>query len=71
MLESQPRAMFRNRVRRPQRSRGWWPELNRVCELRADRALRELGYDKKGGLLLDAPSPLRANVHTRQGVASP
>jgi hypothetical protein len=33
-------------------SRGWWRELNRVCKLRADRALRRLGSDAKGGLLL-------------------
>ena len=33
-------------------SRGWWSELNRVCKLRADRALRRLGSDAKGGLLL-------------------
>jgi hypothetical protein len=33
-------------------SRAWWRELNRVCKLRADRALRRLGHDRKGGLLL-------------------
>jgi len=33
-------------------SRAWWRELNRVCKLRADRALRRLGYEGKGGLLL-------------------
>ncbi|HEY8727150.1 MAG TPA: hypothetical protein VIL91_10695, partial [Gaiellaceae bacterium] len=33
-------------------SRGWWSELNRVCKLRADRALKRLGSDAKGGLLL-------------------
>jgi hypothetical protein len=33
-------------------SRGWWRELNRVCKLRADRAIRRLGYERKGGLLL-------------------
>jgi hypothetical protein len=33
-------------------SRGWWRELNRVCRLRADRALKRLGSDAKGGLLL-------------------
>jgi hypothetical protein len=33
-------------------SRGWWSDLNRVCKLRADRALRRLGHDGKGGLLL-------------------
>jgi hypothetical protein len=35
-----------------ERSRGWWRELNRLCKLRADRVLRQLGHDKKGGLLL-------------------
>jgi hypothetical protein len=35
-----------------ERSRGWWRELNRICKLRADRKLRRLGHDKKGGLLL-------------------
>lgn len=34
------------------RSRGWWRELNRVCKQRADRAVRRLGSDYKGGLLL-------------------
>ena len=33
-------------------SRGWWRELNRVCKLRADRAVAKLGADYKGGLLL-------------------
>jgi hypothetical protein len=33
-------------------SRAWWRELNRVCKLRADRAIRGLGCDRKGGLLL-------------------
>ena len=33
-------------------SRGWWRELNRVCKLRADRAVKKLGADYKGGLLL-------------------
>lgn len=33
-------------------SRGWWRELNRVCKQRADRAIRRLGADSKGGLLL-------------------
>jgi hypothetical protein len=33
-------------------SRGWWRELNRVCKLRADRTIRRLGSDQKGGLLL-------------------
>jgi hypothetical protein len=35
-----------------ERSRGWWRELNRVCKQRADRALKRLGHDAKGGLLL-------------------
>jgi hypothetical protein len=35
-----------------ERSRGWWRELNRICKLRADRKVRRLGHDKKGGLLL-------------------
>jgi hypothetical protein len=34
------------------RSRGWWRELNRVCKQRADRVLKRLGHDAKGGLLL-------------------
>jgi hypothetical protein len=33
-------------------SRGWWRELNRVCKLRADRAIKRLGCDSRGGLLL-------------------
>jgi hypothetical protein len=33
-------------------SRGWWRDLNRVCKLRADRAVKRLGADYKGGLLL-------------------
>jgi hypothetical protein len=33
-------------------SRAWWRELNRVCKLRADRALKRLGYGGKGGVLL-------------------
>lgn len=33
-------------------SRAWWRELNRVCKMRADRALRRLGHKGKGGLLL-------------------
>ncbi|MGH3426532.1 MAG: hypothetical protein ACRDQZ_02985 [Mycobacteriales bacterium] len=33
-------------------SRAWWRDLNRVCKQRADRALRKLGADHKGGLLL-------------------
>lgn len=33
-------------------SRGWWRKLNRVCKLRADRAVMKLGAKYKGGLLL-------------------
>jgi hypothetical protein len=33
-------------------SRAWWRDLNRVCKQRADRALRRLGHERKGGLLL-------------------
>lgn len=33
-------------------SRGWWRDLNRVCKLRADRAVKKLGAAYKGGLLL-------------------
>jgi hypothetical protein len=33
-------------------SRVWWRELNRVCKQRADRAVKRLGHDGKGGLLL-------------------
>jgi hypothetical protein len=33
-------------------SRSWWSELNRVCKQRVDRALRRLGHDRKGGVLL-------------------
>jgi hypothetical protein len=33
-------------------SRGWWSELNRVCKQRADRAVKRLGHDGKGGVLL-------------------
>jgi hypothetical protein len=33
-------------------SRGWWRELNRICKQRADRAVKRLGHDAKGGLLL-------------------
>jgi hypothetical protein len=35
-----------------EKSRGWWSELNRVCKQRADRAVRRLGLDRKGGVLL-------------------
>jgi hypothetical protein len=35
-----------------EKSRGYWRELNRVCKLRADRAVKRLGYDYKGGLLM-------------------
>jgi hypothetical protein len=35
-----------------ERSRGWWRELNRICKQRADRAVKRLGHDAKGGLLL-------------------
>ena len=34
------------------RSREWWRMLNRVAKLRADRAIRRLGSDWKGGLLV-------------------
>jgi len=33
-------------------SRSWWSELNRVCKQRADRAVKRLGHDGKGGVLL-------------------
>jgi hypothetical protein len=33
-------------------SRGWWRELNRRAKQRADRAVRRLGHDYKGGLLM-------------------
>ena len=33
-------------------SRDWWRKLNRVAKLRADRAIRRLGSEKKGGLLV-------------------
>lgn len=32
-------------------SRKWWRELNRIAKQHADRRLRELGYEKRGGLL--------------------
>jgi hypothetical protein len=35
-----------------EKSRGYWRELNRVCKLRADRAVMRFGYDYKGGLLI-------------------
>jgi hypothetical protein len=35
-----------------EKSRGYWRELNRVCKLRADRAVRRLGHEYKGGLLM-------------------
>jgi hypothetical protein len=33
-------------------SKSWWRELNRVAKQRADRAVRQLGYDYRSGLLL-------------------
>lgn len=33
-------------------SRSWWRELNRRAKLRADRAMRRLGHEYKGGLLM-------------------
>jgi len=33
-------------------SRNWWRELNRVAKLRADRAVKRLGHDYRGGLLM-------------------
>jgi hypothetical protein len=35
-----------------ERSREWWRQLNRVSKLRADRAIRRLGSEWKGGLLV-------------------
>jgi hypothetical protein len=35
-----------------EKSRGYWRELNRVCKLRADRAVNRLGHEYKGGLLM-------------------
>jgi hypothetical protein len=35
-----------------EKSRGYWGELNRVCKLRADRAVKRLGHEYKGGLLM-------------------
>lgn len=33
------------------RSHKWWSELNRIAKQHADRRLRALGYEKRGGLL--------------------
>jgi hypothetical protein len=33
-------------------SKAWWRELNRVAKQRADRSVRRLGHDYRGGLLL-------------------
>jgi hypothetical protein len=33
-------------------SRKWWSELNRIAKQHADRRLRALGYEKRGGLLV-------------------
>jgi hypothetical protein len=33
-------------------SRAWWRELNRIAKQHADRAVRRLGQDYKGGLLM-------------------
>jgi hypothetical protein len=35
-----------------EKSRGYWRELNRVAKLRADRAVKRLGHEYKGGLLM-------------------
>jgi hypothetical protein len=35
-----------------EKSRGYWRELNRVCKLRADRAVKRLGHEYKGGVLM-------------------
>jgi hypothetical protein len=35
-----------------EKSKAMWRELNRVAKLRADRAVKRLGHDYKGGLLL-------------------
>src|SRR4051812_16227306 len=35
-----------------EKSRGYWRELNRICKLRADRAVKRLGHEYKGGLLM-------------------
>jgi hypothetical protein len=34
-----------------ERSKAWWRELNRIAKQRADRAVRRLGHDYRGGLL--------------------
>jgi hypothetical protein len=34
------------------RSRAWWRELNRIAKQHADRAVKRLGCDYKGGLLM-------------------
>lgn len=33
-------------------SRAWWRELNRIAKQHADRAVKRLGHDYKGGLLM-------------------
>jgi hypothetical protein len=33
-------------------SKAWWRELNRIAKQRADRAVRRLGHDYRGGLLV-------------------
>jgi hypothetical protein len=33
-------------------SRRGWSELNRICKQRADRALKRLGFDRTGGVLM-------------------
>jgi hypothetical protein len=35
-----------------ERSKAWWRELNRVAKQRADRVLRGLGHDYRGGVLV-------------------
>jgi hypothetical protein len=35
-----------------EKSRGYGRELNRFCKLRADRAVKRLGHEYKGGLLM-------------------
>jgi hypothetical protein len=35
-----------------EQSRKWWSELNRICKQHADRRVKQLGYEQKGGLLL-------------------
>jgi hypothetical protein len=35
-----------------EKSKAMWRELNRVAKLRADRAVRRLGHDYKGGVLM-------------------